>query len=116
MATQVLIMEDSLSTTTMAAVLRDMRDLVDLVLAGNVELLKDFPSGHSGHAILAQALEVLRVTAGSISLDELLERNRKAAFGLPVARPGGDGTRIIDIRGDNDSSMDRLLSHTVGRA
>jgi hypothetical protein len=113
------VIEDPLRTTTLADLLGEMRDLVDYALASRAELLKDFPSDNDTYAGFVEALGLLRLTVASISLDKLLEENRrKCSNGYSArafaARPASDGCPRIDIREGEDCSTDEVLRHQYG--
>jgi hypothetical protein len=114
MAANVKLIQDPIYTTTVAVVLREMRDLIDYILDSNAELLGEFAAGNSSYTVVVDALEALRGAAGLISLEKALQ-GRNGALRLPVARAAGDGPHIIDTSEGNDSSPGKSLRKLHGQ-
>jgi hypothetical protein len=93
---------DPLHTTTLAEILAELRSLTGYTLASEAGLLKDFASDSDDYGILLKALEVLRLTAATISLDKVLEDNRRRFLSSTAARLASEGRTGIDIRVDED--------------
>jgi hypothetical protein len=109
------VIRDPLHATTLAEVLAQLRDLIDYTLTSRAELLKDFPADNDDYAVILEALKVLRLTAASISLDKLLEEDRRESLFPSAVRRAGDGSARIDIRGGDNCSTDEILRHQHGR-
>jgi len=89
------IIQDPAYTATVGDLLHEMRDLVNYLLASDCELLKDFASEQ--HPSLTQALQAVRATAATVSLDKALE-DRQQPRNLPIAARGGDREHVIHIQ------------------